>query len=90
MKSIVMLIAVLVGLSGAAPQAGAVPLIRHLVYEFGYNTKVAKEGPGTGKTTIDIYGPTADGGLKITGSDFGGIPYAPEPQTRAKSTRAGA
>ena len=70
MKSIGMLLAVLVGLSGVAPAAGTPPLIRHLVYEFGYNTKVAKEGPGTGKTTIDIYGPTADGGLMISGSDF--------------------
>lgn len=48
MKSIVMLLAVLVGLSGTAP-AGSPPLIRHLVYEFGYNTKVAKQGPGRAK-----------------------------------------
>jgi len=70
-KSIVMVLAVLVGLSGQTPAAASLPpLIRHLVYQFGYNTKVAKQGQGTGTTTIDIYGPTSDGGLMISGSDF--------------------
>jgi hypothetical protein len=71
MKSFVTLLAVLVGLSGqAAAPASSLPHIRHLVYQFGYNTKAAKQGQGTGTTTIDIYGPTADGGLMISGSDF--------------------
>jgi hypothetical protein len=70
MKSIVMLLAVLVGLSGQSPASAQPPLIRHLVYEFGYNTKAASQGPSTGTTTIDIYGPTADGGLMMTGTDF--------------------
>ena len=46
------------------------PLIRHLVYQFGFNTKAASAGTGTGTTTVDIYGPTADGGLLISGQDF--------------------
>jgi hypothetical protein len=72
MKSFVMLLAVLVGLSGQAPApaSGQLPLLRHFVYEFGYNTKAAKQGPGTGTTTIDVRGPAADGGLMITGTDF--------------------
>jgi hypothetical protein len=70
MKSIVMLLAVLVGLSGQSPAPAQLPLIRHLVYQFGYNTKVATQGSGTGTTTIDVRGPAADGGLMITGTDF--------------------
>jgi hypothetical protein len=70
-KSTVMLLAVLVGLSGQQPAPPASPpLLRHLVYEFGYNTKVAKQGNGTGTTTIDIHGPMADGGLSISGTDY--------------------
>jgi hypothetical protein len=70
MKSIVMLLAVLLGLSGQAPSTSQLPHIRHLVYQFGYNTKAAATGQGTGTTTVDVYGPTADGGLMITGTDF--------------------
>ena len=69
MKNIGLLIAVLVVLSGqvTAPAPGSV---RHLVYQFGYNTKVAKSGDGTGTTTIDILGPAADGGVMINGTDY--------------------
>ena len=42
---------------------------RHLVYEFGYNTRAADTGPGTGKTTIDVGGPAPDGGVKVTATD---------------------
>lgn len=45
-KTIGLLLAALVGLSGQAPAPAAV---RHLVYEFGYNTKVASSGQGTGR-----------------------------------------
>jgi hypothetical protein len=69
MKNFSLLIAVLVALSGQTPASGAAP-VRHLVYEFGYNTKVASTGPGTGTTTIDILGPAKDGGLMVSGSDF--------------------
>jgi hypothetical protein len=43
--------------------------VRHLVYEFGYNTKAAKSGNGTGTTTIDIGGVAADGGMTVTATD---------------------
>lgn len=39
----------------ASPATG-LPAVRHLVYEFGYNTKAAKQGNGTGTITIDIEG----------------------------------
>ena len=44
--------------------------VHHLVYEFGYNTKAASSGQGTGTTTIDISGPVADGGMMVSGTDF--------------------
>ena len=56
--------------SAAAPPAAAgLPAARHLVYQFGYNTKAASSGDSTGTTTIDIGGLAADGGLKITATD---------------------
>lgn len=64
MKSIAVSIAVLVALGAQAPAAHP----RHLVYEFGFNTKVASSGQGTGTTTIDI-APAADGGVTISGTD---------------------
>jgi len=68
MRTIGFLVMVLVALSGQTPANP--PLLRHLVYQFGYNTKVASSGPGTGTTTIDVYGPAPDGGLTISASDF--------------------
>jgi hypothetical protein len=40
-----------------------------LVYRFGYNTKAADSGNGTGTTTIDIKGLAPDGGLLIHATD---------------------
>jgi hypothetical protein len=65
-KSTALAIALLLVLSAQAPAGHAQ---RHLVYEFGYNTKVASSGNGTGTTTVDIVGPAADGGLTISGTD---------------------
>lgn len=60
--------------SGAAAEAAssaaaALPAVRHLVYQFGYNTKAASEGTGTGTTTIDITGMAADGGMTVSATD---------------------
>ncbi len=66
MRSTASFIVLLLALSGQAPAAHAQ---RHLVYEFGFNTKVASSGTGTGTTTIDIMGPAADGGVMISGTD---------------------
>lgn len=52
-----------------APAAAAPPAVRHLVYRFGYNTKAADSGTGTGTTTIDIGGVASDGGLTVTATD---------------------
>ena len=41
-----------------------------MVYQFGYNTKAADQGNGTGTTTIDILGPAPDGGVTISGTDY--------------------
>src|SRR6185437_12153339 len=49
--------------------APGLPAMRHLVYQFGYNTKAAKQGTGTGTTTIDITGLAKDGGLTVTATD---------------------
>ncbi len=65
MKTIGLLLAALVGLSGQAPAS-----VRHLVYQFGYNTKAASAGQGTGTLTVDISGPVADGGVMVSGTDF--------------------
>jgi hypothetical protein len=67
MKIFGLLLVVLVGLGG---QASASAPVHHLVYEFGYNTKAASSGQGTGTTTIDISGPAADGGMMVSGTDF--------------------
>ncbi|MBV8148571.1 MAG: hypothetical protein JO092_05745 [Candidatus Eremiobacteraeota bacterium] len=69
MKTIGLLLIVLVGVSGQAP-AGANAPVRHLVYQFGYNTPVASSGNGTGTTTVDIMGPAKDGGVMISGTDY--------------------
>jgi len=66
-RSTALFVALLVALSGQVPPAHAE---RHLVYEFGFNTKVASSGNGTGTTTIDIMGPAADGGVMISGTDY--------------------
>ena len=81
MKTIGLLVAALVVLSGqtpsSAPASGAMPAaasasapVRTLVYRYGYNVKVASQGTGTGTTTIQILGPAKDGGLMVSGSDF--------------------
>jgi hypothetical protein len=66
MKSIGLLVAAIVILSAQSPAPAPV---RHLVYQFGFNTPVASSGQGTGTTTIDILGPAADGGVMISGTD---------------------
>jgi hypothetical protein len=65
MKTIGLLLAALVGLTGQAPAP-----VRHLVYQFGYNTKAASAGHGTGTLTVDISAPVADGGVMVSGTDF--------------------
>lgn len=55
--------------AAAAPAAATLPAVRHLVYQFGYNTKAASEGTGTGTTTIDITGIASDGGMTVTATD---------------------
>jgi hypothetical protein len=45
------------------------PAVRHLEYQFGYDTKIAPSGPGTGTLSVDILGPAADGGVMISGTD---------------------
>lgn len=66
---IIGLVAVILALSAQTPAAAATSTL-HLVYEFGYNTKVAKSGPGTGTTTIDVSAPAADGTVTVSGADF--------------------
>jgi hypothetical protein len=68
MKTLGLLAAVLLALSAQTPTATSAPM-RHLVYEFGFNTKVASSGNGTGTETIDIVGPAKDGGVIVTGTD---------------------
>lgn len=68
MKSIGVLLAVALGLSGQIATSSASP-VRHLEYQFGYNTKLASSGTGTGTTAIDILGPAPDGGLMVSGTD---------------------
>jgi hypothetical protein len=65
MRSIALSIAVLIALSAQTPAQPE----RHLVYEFGFNTKVASSGNGTGTTTIVIT-PANDGGVMISGTDY--------------------
>jgi hypothetical protein len=66
MKTIGLLLAALVALTGQTPPPGSA--VRHLVYEFGYNTKVASSGNGTGTTTVSFW-KAADGGLMVSGTD---------------------
>lgn len=58
-------IALLIGLSGQTP---AQPH-RQIVYEFGFNTKAASAGNGTGTTTVEIMGLQPDGGVMVSGTD---------------------
>lgn len=67
MKNAMLAIVLLIALTGQTPQQHAV---RHLEYRFGYNTKAADSGQGTGTTTIDIVGPAEDGGIIVNASDF--------------------
>ena len=55
----------------AMPHAAAagLPAVRHLVYQFGYNTKAASKGNNTGTTTIDIVGLASDGGMTVKATD---------------------
>ena len=77
MKKIVALFAVLfcwaqtpaANAPAPAPAGASMPSIRHLVYRFGYNTKAADSGNGTGTTTIDITGVAPDGGLLVNATD---------------------
>lgn len=57
------------GVTGTVPPSAVLPAIRHLVYEFGYNTKAAKQGNGTGTTTIDITGLAKDGNMIVKATD---------------------
>lgn len=70
MKTLGLLAAVMLALSGQRPAPAAPTHLLHLVYEFGYNTKVAGSGQGTGTTSVDISGPAADGGLIVSAADF--------------------
>ena len=69
MKSLSLLLGVVLALSAQTPASAPAP-VRHLVYQFGYNTKVADSGQGTGTTAIDVAGPAKDGGLMVSGTDF--------------------
>lgn len=69
MKTVAVMAAVLLALSGQAPAPAPAHLL-HLVYQFGYNTPAASSGQGTGTTTIDVRGPAKDGGLVVSGTDF--------------------
>lgn len=57
------------GMTGTVPPTAILPLTRHLVYRFGYNTKATKEGNGTGTTTIDITGLAKDGNMLVKATD---------------------
>ena len=57
------------GMTGTVPPSAILPSLRHLVYRFGYNTKAAKDGNGTGTTTIDITGIAKNGGMIVKASD---------------------
>jgi hypothetical protein len=59
----------LVAFLALSAQTPAGQPLRHLVYEFGYNTAVASSGNGTGTMTIDISGPAKDGGMIVSGTD---------------------
>lgn len=67
---------------GTATPSTASKSVRHLVYEFGYNTKAVGSGQGTGTTEVEILGPAADGGLMVTAADH----WWNTPRARAKNT----
>lgn len=78
MKIFVLFAALVLGLSGQTPapqppgnpaSAAQLPSLRHLVYQFGYNTKAADNGTGTGTMTIDIPGTGNDGGMIVKATD---------------------
>ncbi len=69
MKYAGILFAAFVVLSAQTPAPSSLP-VRHLTYQFGYNTNVAASGQGTGTTAIDVAGPATNGDLTITGADF--------------------
>lgn len=69
MRRYALLLVTIAVFSGQTPTA-APGAVRHLVYQFGYNTAAASSGQGTGTTTIDIMGPAKDGGVTIRGTDF--------------------
>jgi hypothetical protein len=68
--------------SPSAVSPGAPHSVRRLVYQFGFNTKVASQGTGTGTTTIDVLGPAKDGGIMVSGQDF----WWNAPRPRATNT----
>jgi hypothetical protein len=55
--------------SPAPAQQAGLPIVRHLVYRFGYNTPATKSGTGTGTTTVDIEGLASDGGMTVKATD---------------------
>lgn len=57
----------LLAVSAQAPAPGPA---HQLVYQFGYNTKAASQGNGTGTTTVKITGPASDGGMIVSGQDY--------------------
>jgi hypothetical protein len=79
MNRIAPLVAALLAFSGQSPPPA--PLL-HLVYEFGYNTKAASSGQGTGTTTVDVIGSAKDGGVMISGTDH----WWNTPRARATNT----
>ena len=62
----------------ASPAAPALRAVHHLVYQFGYNTRAAAKGTGTGKTTIDILSIAKDGGIMVKATDDWW--YSPKPR----------
>ncbi|MBV8373390.1 MAG: hypothetical protein JOY69_09035 [Candidatus Eremiobacteraeota bacterium] len=71
MRTTALLFVAAIVLTGQTPTtAPASGSVRHLVYQFGYNTKVASQGTGTGTTTIDILGSAPDGGVMVDGTDY--------------------
>ncbi|HET9029119.1 MAG TPA: hypothetical protein VFN49_03010 [Candidatus Aquilonibacter sp.] len=68
-KTAIALLALL--LSAQTPQLSPAPGTQvHLVYRWGFNTEAEKPGPGTGTTTIDLLGPTPDGGVTVAATDW--------------------
>lgn len=63
-----MLIALAAALVVPSGHASAQSATRTLVYEFGFNTRAASSGNGTGTETI-VIGPASDGGVTIKGTD---------------------